>query len=240
MGLSFGPAWDRRLNSRWLLGSGVRQRRARFSRRLARAPARGFVASRDSWAGSGWRRRCASPTPPASLNHQPTFQQQTRKEPDRRRIWARVGAQGCRSAPTLAGARDQLDRRSVKSSPPTRRTLSGLPPAREMAGTHTFAVLGQMAPISDATSAAVGNPRDRAGRSATRPRAHGMRLFGDRQESRLRPSLWPEPDKIRQPSKIPEPEHSHLHRGGHTNRRSGRGGSISITGDPKSPRGSLR
>ena len=45
-------------------------------------------------------------------------------------------------APTLTGVRDPLDRRSVKSSPPTRRTPPGLPPAREMARTHSFAVTG--------------------------------------------------------------------------------------------------
>src|SRR3954468_5708295 len=47
----------KRLNSRWLLGSVVRRPGARFSRRLARAPAPGSVASRDSWAGSASRRR---------------------------------------------------------------------------------------------------------------------------------------------------------------------------------------
>jgi transposase len=47
----------KRLNSRWLLGSVVQRPGARFSRRLARAPAPGFVASRDSAAGSASRRR---------------------------------------------------------------------------------------------------------------------------------------------------------------------------------------
>ena len=53
----FSTSLGRRLNSRWLLGSAVRRRRARFSRHLARVPAPGFVASRDSSAGSGSRRR---------------------------------------------------------------------------------------------------------------------------------------------------------------------------------------
>jgi hypothetical protein len=45
------------LNLRWLLGSVVQRPRARFSRHLARAPAPGSVASRDSSAGSASRRR---------------------------------------------------------------------------------------------------------------------------------------------------------------------------------------
>ena len=56
-------------------------------------------------------------------------------------------------APTLTGVRDPLDRRSVKSSPPTRRTPPGLPLAREMARTHSFAVTR---PNSIAPCAAVG------------------------------------------------------------------------------------
>src|SRR3954447_21448736 len=47
----------RRLNSRWLLRSTVRRPGARFSRRLARPPARAFVANRDSSPGSASRRR---------------------------------------------------------------------------------------------------------------------------------------------------------------------------------------
>src|SRR4051794_37113280 len=48
---------SRRLNSRWLLRSTVRRPGARFSRRLARPPARAFVANRDSSPGSASRRR---------------------------------------------------------------------------------------------------------------------------------------------------------------------------------------
>ena len=47
----------KRLNSRWLLRSAVLQPGAKFSKHLARAPARAFVASRDSGAGSASRRR---------------------------------------------------------------------------------------------------------------------------------------------------------------------------------------
>jgi hypothetical protein len=46
-----------RLNSRWLLKLAVPRPGARFWRHLARAPARGCVASRDSSARNGWRRR---------------------------------------------------------------------------------------------------------------------------------------------------------------------------------------
>jgi branched-chain amino acid transport system substrate-binding protein len=45
------------LNSRCLLRLAVPRPEARFLRRLARARAPGLVASRDSSAGSGWRRR---------------------------------------------------------------------------------------------------------------------------------------------------------------------------------------
>jgi hypothetical protein len=46
------------------------------------------------------------------------------------------------TAAAMVGARDQLDRQTVKSSPLMRPTPPGLPPVRDMARTHTFAVTG--------------------------------------------------------------------------------------------------